>query len=83
MTVTGRKAAFNLIPRDVYLKQLAPYLGDFVALDLWEMFNAFADLGFAAAGDPENLKNTEEVHPFSSVTKQCSLASISILGLTT
>jgi hypothetical protein len=39
-------------------------VGDLVALDLWEMFNAFADLGFAAAGDAENLKNTEEVLPF-------------------
>ena len=75
MTVTGRKAAFHLIPRDVFLKQTAQYLGDFVALDLWEMFNAFADLGFAAAGDPENLKNTEEVPLFSIVTKH-SLESI-------
>ena len=64
MIVTGRKATFNLIPRDAYLKQTGQYVGDLVALDLWEMFNAFADLGFAAAGDAENLKNTEEVLPF-------------------
>lgn len=61
IAVTGRKARFELIPRDVYIKGTSQYLGDLVALDLWEMFNAFADVGFAAAGEPENLQNTKEV----------------------
>jgi hypothetical protein len=59
--VTGRKARFDPIPREAYLSAISPYLGDFVALDLWEMFNAFADVGFAAAGEPENVQNTKDV----------------------
>jgi hypothetical protein len=61
ISVTGRKARFDLIPRDAYISGTAKYLGDLVALDLWEMFNSFADLGFAAAGEPECLQNTKEV----------------------
>ena len=57
-------------------------MGDLVALDLWEMFNAFADLGFMAAGEPENMKNTKEVVPLTFNADRGSLDSISILGLT-
>jgi hypothetical protein len=59
--VTGRKAKFNLVPKEAFLSQTGQYMGDFVALDLLEMFYAFAEIGFGAAGDPENMKNTEEV----------------------
>lgn len=34
---------------------------ELMAIDLYEMFNAFADIGFAAAAEPENLNNTKEV----------------------
>ena len=37
------------------------YMGEFIATDLWEMFNAFAEIGFGEAGEPENLNNTKEV----------------------
>jgi len=35
-----------------------------VALDLLEMFHAFADYGFAAAGTPEALNKTKQVCAF-------------------
>jgi len=65
------------------LKQASQYMSDLVALDLWEMFYAFADIGFGAAGDPENMKNTEEVilPPFD--VDKLSLAFISTPGLST
>ena len=50
--VTGRKARFDLIPKDVYIKHIGRFLGEFVATDLWEMFNCFTDIGFGAAGEP-------------------------------
>jgi predicted nucleic acid-binding protein len=59
--VTGRKARYQHIPRDAFMAATAQHTGTFVALDLWEMYNAFADLGFAAAGEPEALNNTKEV----------------------
>ena len=59
--VTGGKARFELIPKDTYIQSVGQYLGDFVALDLWEMFNCFADIGFGAAGEPEVLDNTKKV----------------------
>ena len=65
--VTGRKARFDLIPKDVYIQNTAKFLGEFVATELWEMFNCFADIGFGAAGDPEALGNTKEVRFLMSV----------------
>jgi len=50
-----------LIPKDFYISLLSPRMGEFVATDLWEMFNAFTDIGFGEAGEPENLNNTKEV----------------------
>jgi hypothetical protein len=61
--VTGRKARFDLIPPDVYLKTVGAYTGKFVAMDLLEMYDALSTIGFAAAGEPEPLKNTEQVTP--------------------
>jgi len=57
--VTGRKARFDLIPRDVYIKNVSQFMGEFIATDLWEMFHSFADIGFGAAGEPEVLNNTK------------------------
>jgi hypothetical protein len=50
-----------LIPKDAFIKNLGQFMGEFVATDLWEMFNSFADIGFGAAGEPEALGNTKEV----------------------
>ena len=59
--VTGRKARFDLTPKDVYIQNTGKFLGEFVATDLWEMFNCFTDIGFGAAGEPETLGNTKGV----------------------
>jgi hypothetical protein len=59
--VTGRKARFELVPKDVFLATTSQYIGDLAALDLWDMFYAFAEIGFGAAGDPEALNNTKAV----------------------
>jgi hypothetical protein len=59
--VTGRKAKFNLIPKDAFIKMLTPVPGAFVATDLWEMFDFFNTNGFGEAGKPEVLSNTKEV----------------------
>lgn len=59
--VTGRKARFDLIPRDAYIQNVSQFMGEFVAIDLWEMFYSFTDIGFGAAGEPEVLRNTKEV----------------------
>jgi hypothetical protein len=66
--VTGVKASFDLIPHQAYIQALTPYLGEFVAIDLWEMFQAFSDIGFGAAGEPEVLANTKGVFCFA---KKC------------
>jgi len=58
---TGRKARVDLLPKDAYIASLAPYLGEFVATDLYEMYYAFADIGFGEFGEPDALKNTEEL----------------------
>jgi hypothetical protein len=50
------------MPKDVFLSIVGQHAGAFIALDLWEMYNAFADVGFGAAGEPEALNNTKEVH---------------------
>ena len=83
LLVTGIPARFDLIPKDIYLQIVGQYLGELVALDLWEMFYAYADIGFGAAGEPEALENTKNVQ-FSSVIEADFLSSacISILGLT-
>ena len=59
--VTGRKARFDLIPKEVYIQNTGKFIGEFAAIDLWEMFNCFADIGFGAAGEPEALENTKAV----------------------
>jgi len=59
--VTGGKARFDLIPHQAYIQALSPYLGEFIATDLWEMFQAFSDIGFGAAGEPEVMANTKEL----------------------
>jgi hypothetical protein len=51
------------VPKDAYIQQLGAYLGEFVAIDLYEMFHAFADIGFGEAGEPDKMNNTKEV-PF-------------------
>ena len=61
MQVTGIPARFDLVPREAFLKSISQYSGDLIALDLWEMFNAFNDIGFGAAGEPEALSNTQQV----------------------
>jgi hypothetical protein len=61
--VTGKKARFDLVPHEAFIGAISPYMGELVAIDLWEMFQAFADIGFGSAGEPENLKNTEDVLP--------------------
>jgi hypothetical protein len=61
--VTGKKSRFDPIPYEAWIGAIGPYMGELVAIDLWEMFQAFADIGFGAAGEPENLKNTEDVLP--------------------
>jgi hypothetical protein len=50
-----------LIPKDAYIKNVGQFMGEFVATELWEMFHCFTDIGFGAAGQPEALRNTEEV----------------------
>lgn len=59
--VTGRSAQFLLVPKDEYIKQTGEYVGEFVADELWEMFNYFSEFGFGAAGKPEALNCTKEV----------------------
>jgi hypothetical protein len=59
--VTGKKARVELIPKDAYIANTGKYMGEFVATDLWEMFHAFADIGFGEAGEPQYLNNTKEV----------------------
>jgi hypothetical protein len=59
--VTGKKARFELVPKDTYVQSVGQYLGTFIAVELWEMFNYFADLGFGTAGEPEVLDNTKKV----------------------
>ena len=59
--VTGKKARVDLIPKDAYIANTGKYMGEFVATDLWEMFHAFADIGFGEAGEPQYLNNTKEV----------------------
>jgi hypothetical protein len=56
-----------LIPKDVYIQNIAKFLGEFVATDLWEMFYSFAEIGFGATGEPEALRNTKEVTVLISV----------------
>lgn len=63
--VTGRKARFDLIPKNSYMEIVGPRMGEFVATDLWEMFDFFNAYGFGAAGEPEALNNTKEVIPRS------------------
>jgi hypothetical protein len=65
-SVTGRKARFDLIPKDVYIQNTGQFVGEFVATELWEMFHCFVDIGFGAAGEPEALGNTREVAVLSS-----------------
>jgi hypothetical protein len=59
--VTGKKARFDCIPRDAFISAVAPYAGELVATELFQMYHAFSDIGFGYAGEPEVLKNTEEV----------------------
>jgi hypothetical protein len=61
LLATGKKAKFNLIPKDAYIKMLTPVMGAFVATDLWEMFDFFCTCGFGEAGKPAALNNTKEV----------------------
>jgi hypothetical protein len=63
IVVTGRKARFQLVPKDAYISTIAPVMTEFIAIDLWEMFQSFADIGFGEAGEPEHMNNTKAVYP--------------------
>jgi hypothetical protein len=82
--VTGKKARVELVPKDVYIAIISKSMGDFVAIDLWEMMQAFAEIGFGEAGEPQYLNNTKEVlisTPASMGVDTCSSVFTSIPGL--
>jgi hypothetical protein len=49
-------------------------MGEFVALELCEMFHSFNDIGFGAAGEPEVMENTKRVARLTSSQKLMCVA---------
>jgi hypothetical protein len=45
----------------MYINALSPLMGEFVAIDLWEMMQFFGEFGFGEYGEPEAVKNFESV----------------------
>jgi hypothetical protein len=65
--VTGVSARFDLIPKDEYINSVGPYIGKLAGLDLYDMFFSIAEFGYAAAEEPEALKNTADVRALGAV----------------